>query len=84
MGEEKLRVAKDGFPPLVTMPMATEQQRQRALGRLDIGMIKKTASSIQEAMQDAEQTISTIKMAISLRKITFTKQTSTPILEAIG
>ena len=64
--------------------MAIEQQRQRALGRLDIGMIKKTASSIQEAMQDAEQTISTIKMAISLRKITFTKQTSTPILEAIG
>jgi len=64
--------------------MATEQQRQRALGRLDIGTTKKTASPIQEAMQDVEQTISTIKTATSSRKITFTKQTSTPILEAIG
>jgi CCR4-NOT transcriptional regulation complex NOT5 subunit len=66
------------------MQMATEQQRQQALGRLDIGTTKKTASSIQEAMQDAEQTISTIKMGTLSRKKTFTKQTSTPIMEAIG
>ncbi len=66
------------------MQMEIEQQRQRALARLGIGTTKKIASPIQEAMQDGEQTISTIKMATLLRKKTFTKQTSTPILEAIG
>jgi hypothetical protein len=66
------------------MLMAIEQQRQRALGRLGIGTTKKIASPIQGAMQDGEQTISTIKTETLSRKKTFTKQIPTPILEAIG
>ena len=64
--------------------MAIDRVRQRALARLDIGTTKKTVSPIQEAMQDGEQIISTIKTATSSRKKTFTKQIPTPILEAIG
>lgn len=84
MGEEKLRVAKDGFPPLVTMPMETELQKLPPLAGLDIGMIQKIALFVQDQIVDEGVITFTIKMATSSRKITFTKQTSTPILEAIG
>ena len=64
--------------------METELQKLPPLGRLGIGTTKKIASPIQGAMQDGEQTISTIKTETLSRKKTFTKQISTPILEAIG
>ena len=64
--------------------MAIELQKLPPLAVLDIGTTKKIASPIQGAMQDGEQTISTIKTETLSRKKTFTKQIPTPILEAIG
>ena len=66
------------------MQMEIEQQRQQALAGLDIGMIQKIALFVQDQIVDEGVITFTIKMATSSRKITFTKQTSTPILEAIG
>jgi hypothetical protein len=64
LGEEKLRVAKDGFPPLVTMPMETELQKQLLLAQFAIGMMLKIGLFIRAVIELVEVIIPTMQMGI--------------------